>query len=75
MAQGGKTTWRPALIAAFRSQGSLTATEIGKIVGCYGPDAVTRARLSGLHIVITGKAPRKYSKGPAPRLYALSDEL
>lgn len=49
----------------------LTADEIGEIVGCYGPDAVTRLRQrKTLAVKIVGTQ-RKNGKGPAKKLYRI----
>jgi hypothetical protein len=63
--------WKQKLVEEFQKKKTMTAREIGKIVGRYGSDAVTNAKLSGLPIVVVGEAPRNSRFGRAPRLYAL----
>jgi hypothetical protein len=50
--------------------GPLTSVEIGKIVGCYGVDAVTRLRgQKDLRVTIVGHLFGDDHRGPSRKLY------
>ena len=56
-------------LLALSAEHPLTADEIGAIVGCYGPDAVTRLRQrKTLAVKIVGSVPAA-SSGHRKKLY------
>lgn len=67
MAQYDDKLFRKAAI------GPLTAAEVGKIVGCYSADALTRLRTRrDVRVTIVGHLPRENGRqGPAKKLYKI----
>lgn len=70
---GDRGAWKERLVLEFRKRGTMTAEEIGAVVGRYGPDAITAARAAGLPLLSVGQGQRKSKRGPLPKIYALSE--
>lgn len=68
----GARNWYDDDLMQRAAKGPITAEETGKIMHCYGPDAITRLRgRRDLVVEIVGEIP--VPKGPAKKLYQITE--